>query len=252
MVRNARKKLNWKSSRVDTRDFLRVAAPLTQELPQKVSLGQGVPLYNQGSLGSCTANAIGTAVMIALLAQTGKYWVPSRLFVYYNEREMEGTIDKDAGAFIRDGFKSINKQGVCAESIWKYIPSNFAKKPPAKAYSEALLHKALKYHAVPNTLENIKQTLANGQAVVFGFNVYASFMSRNMEVTGIMPMPKKMEDWYGGHAVCAIGYDEARQAVQVRNSWGSGWGIKGDFWMPYAFITSLECDDFWCVELISP
>jgi C1A family cysteine protease len=244
------RKLNWKASKPDSRDFWRISS-MPKELPTKVELAQAIPLYNQLSLGSCTANAIGTAVMIAMQAQTGKYWVPSRLFVYYNEREMEGTVGQDSGALIRDGFKSINQQGVCAEATWKYVPSNFTKKPPAKAYSEALLHKALKYHAVKNNIESIKETLAAGQAIVFGFNVYASFMSKNMEVTGIMPMPKKMEDWYGGHAVCAIGYDDARGAVLVRNSWGSGWGIKGNFWMPYEFITSLECDDFWCVELVA-
>ncbi|MEY4904472.1 MAG: hypothetical protein RLZZ292_2287 [Bacteroidota bacterium] len=243
--------LNWKPSPTDVRDKLNAYSMLDNNNPSSAYLGLSMPIYDQGKLGSCTANAIGTAVMIALNAKQNAYFVPSRLFVYYNERAMEGTINEDAGAFIRDGFKSINRDGVCDEKTWKYDEAKFAKKPTLKAYKEASLHKALDYKSVSNTLSELKRCIINQRAVVFGFNVYTSFLSKSVALSGIMPLPKGNEACEGGHAVCVIGYDDVRQAFLVRNSWGKTWGINGSFWMPYSFITSYECDDFWNLNVIS-
>jgi papain like protease len=40
----------------------------------------------------------------------------------------------------------------------------------------------------------------------------------------------------GGHCIVIVGYDDARQAWLVRNSWGAGWGMAGSpgyIWMGY-------------------
>ena len=74
--------------------------------------------------------------------------MPSRLFIYYNERAMEGTVDTDSGAMIRDGIKSVNaKVAPARRSLWPYDIANFAENPPRKAYQEAKNTSALLHGA---------------------------------------------------------------------------------------------------------
>ena len=120
-------------------------------LPTKVDLRSKMPrVYDQGHLGSCTANAIGAAFEFDLMKQRQKDFMPSRLFIYYNERAIEGTVDSDSGAMIRDGIKSTAKLGVCTEDTWPYDLARFTEKPPAKAYTEA-------YKKNPKALELIRK-----------------------------------------------------------------------------------------------
>ena len=111
----------WVPDLPDARDYM-YAAPLQvlTGLPPKVDLRpQCPPVLDQGALGSCTANAIANAHLFDQRKQKAKQpFLPSRLFIYYNERVMEGTVHSDAGAMIRDGIKSIAKQGTCAEKQW--------------------------------------------------------------------------------------------------------------------------------------
>jgi len=83
---------------------------------------------DQGQLGSCTANAL--VGNLEFLEKKGGHTVTnlSRLFIYYNERAMEGTIYDDAGAMIRDGVKTLVKLGVCTERKWPYDITKFTQK----------------------------------------------------------------------------------------------------------------------------
>jgi C1A family cysteine protease len=249
----------WLPDLPDNRD-LTYAAPLTalKALPSKVDLRKGCPpVYDQGQLGSCTANAIGAAFQFDQKKEGLKSSMPSRLFIYYNERDMEGTIRQDSGAYIRDGIKSVNKLGVCPESMWPYdggeYPPNprLTVKPSAACYKEAKKHTADQYARVPRTLNQMKGCLASGFPFVFGFTVYASFESDRVAKTGVMPMPKSGEEVIGGHAVMAVGYDESSQRFIIRNSWATTWGIKGYFTMPYSYLLDSNLsDDFWTIRLV--
>lgn len=235
---------------------------LTGQLPTSIDLRPKMPpVYDQGQLGSCTANAIAGAYEYGLIIETTKNstaiipFAPSRLFIYFNEREMEGTIGTDAGAEIRDGIKSVNKLGVCPETEWPYIESKFAHRPTAKDYKDALKHTASSYEAIDNTdLSAIKGALAEGLPVVMGFTVYNSFESDAVAKTGILNMPAKHEQQLGGHAVVIAGYDDAMYASAggfiIRNSWGNAWGQKGYFTMPYAYATDTHfATDFWAIKV---
>lgn len=249
----------WMPDLPDHRDLL-YAAPLTalKALPPKVDLRKGCPpVFDQGQLGSCTANAIGGAFQFDQRKEALKSFVPSRLFIYYNERDMEGTTGQDSGAYIRDGIKSVNKLGVCPETMWPYDPSPFPPnpkltvKPSPACYAEAKKHTADQYSRVPRTLNQMKGCLASGYPFVFGFTVYESFESSQVAKTGVVPMPKPGEEVLGGHAVMAVGYDDSSQRFIVRNSWGTGWGIKGYFTMPYAYLLDGNLsDDFWTIRLV--
>lgn len=242
----------WKPDTHDHRDRMMSLPFIAADLPPMVDLRAGCPpVYDQGNLGSCTANAIGAAHQFDQLKQPGgTTFVPSRLFIYYNEREMEGTVGIDSGAQIRDGMDSINKKGVCPETQWPYDISRFKTKPPIACYTEALKHQSIEYLRVTPTIDNIKAALAAKFPVVFGFTVYQSFETQAVAKTGIMPVPKRGERPLGGHAVLAVGYDDAKQVLIVRNSWGAGWGDKGYFYMPYDVIAANQARDFWTLKRV--
>jgi C1A family cysteine protease len=247
------KRLGWLPDLPDARDH-HYAAPLMalQKLAARVDLTSHCPhVYDQGELGSCTGNAIAGAIEFAEMKEKLPHpATPSRLFIYYNERVIEHTVPTDAGAMIRDGIKSVNKQGACREKTWPYDVAKFANKPPVSAYEEATQHQVTSYQRISRTLNQMKGCLASGYPFVFGFTVYTSFMSDTVAKSGKAPMPHHGESIEGGHAVVAVGYDDADQRFIVRNSWGTGWGIKGYFTMPYAYLLEEDlADDFWTIRL---
>lgn len=248
----------WKPDVPDPRDTkLRSLAKHYTKLPNYVDLRENckdIPIYDQGHLGSCTANGVAFVYQYSEVKQkTPTQFMPSRLFIYYNERDMEGQTGEDTGASIRDGIKSINKQGVCDETLWPYDISKFAVKPSEECYNQAKGHHSLKYQRVNNfNAKDIEVCLNKGYPVVFGFIVYSSFESESTAKTGVVVMPKEGEKEVGGHCVVIVGYDRTKQQFIVRNSWGENWGDHGYCYFPYEYITDTKmCSDFWIVEKIS-
>ena len=243
----------WVPDLPDARDFM-YAAPerVLASLPTSVDLRPDLPpVYDQGQLGSCTANAIGAAFQFQQRREQLADFMPSRLFVYYTERVIEGTVDEDSGAMIRDGIKSVHKLGVCDEKIWDYDIARFTEKPPAEAYTQASEHQATVYRRVLPVLHQLQGCLASGTPFVFGFSVYDSFESREVAKTGVVPLPPRGERLLGGHAVLAVGYDDASQRFIVRNSWGTDWGMDGYCTMPYGYLTDPSlARDFWAIYAV--
>jgi len=245
----------WRPSKPDARD-LHFTPRLTKlDLPVKVDLTPLMPpVYDQGDLGSCTANSIGAAYEYDEIKQGKKdRYTPSRLFIYYNERMIEGTINSDAGAELRDGIKVVAKYGTCGEWRWPYNPAKFAKKPPTSCYTVGKSHTALQYHAVDNTsLIAMKNALNDGFPIIGGFTVYDSFMSEQVAKDGNVPMPNfSKEKVQGGHAILVVGYNDAMQRFIVRNSWGASWGQAGYFTIPYEYFTNPNlATDFWVIQVI--
>jgi len=120
----------WTPDVPDQRDLVYAAPAAVTAPPPSVDMRPGCPpVYDQGQLGSCTANAIAGAIQYEQMRQKEHQpFAPSRLFIYYNERVMEHTVSQDAGAQIRDGIKSVNHIGACPETDWPYVIANFAKK----------------------------------------------------------------------------------------------------------------------------
>lgn len=250
-------RLGWVPDFPDVRDLfyqrtMGVQYPVSIDLRSKFP----VPSYDQGQLGSCTANAIAGAIQYVEHQETGSDApdasdTPSRLFIYYEERAIEHTVSSDSGAMIRDGFKVLNKYGYISEATWPYDISTFSRKPTSAFTKEAKKYKTagyLRLNVLPGDMSAMKDCLVAGFPFVFGFTVYSSF--ENVGSDGVMPMPNfSSESVLGGHAVLAMGYDENRRVVIVRNSWSDGWGDKGYFYMPYDYITNPQlCDDFWTLR----
>ncbi len=245
----------WQPDVPDHRDHL-YAAPVIYlaKLPAQADLrSQCPPVYDQGQLGSCTANAIGANIQFDRRKQKLKPdFITSRLFIYYNERVMEHSIASDAGAQIRDGIKSVAKNGDCPEKEWPYVTAKFADKPPTACFRDALKYKAVQYQRVPQVLNQLKGCLASGYPFVFGFSVYTDFESERVAKTGSGNMPTAKEKLLGGHAVLAVGYDDKIQRFIVRNSWGAQWGMQGYFTLPYAYLTDANLSaDFWTIRLVA-
>jgi C1A family cysteine protease len=244
----------WIPDLPDHRDHLYAApAAIMAAIPTKMDLRpQCPPVYDQGQLGSCTANAIAGAVEFDQMKQKlADVFIPSRLFIYYNERAMEGTVNSDSGAQIRDGIKSIGKQGACHEKLWPYDIAKFKTKPPAPCYKDGAANAAILYQRLVQEIMQFKGCLASGYPFVLGFTVYESFESQEVAKSGKVPMPGAGEKVVGGHAVVAVGFDDSTQTLIIRNSWGPGWGMKGYFTMPYAYASSSNlASDFWTVKIV--
>jgi C1A family cysteine protease len=249
-------KYHWTKDPVDIRDKPYQLAPLTV-VPASVDLRQyASPIDDQGNLGSCTGNAIAGAIDL-IDKKNNKNLRVSRLFIYYQERLLEGTIYYDAGAYIRDGIKACYTYGAPLESIWPYNLNKWATRPTSAAYTDALTRKVTGYARCSN-FTAVKNAVAAGNPVIIGFTVYDSFegawgnIPHGQTGSGMMPYPNtSTESILGGHAVCIVGYNDNLNGGRFicRNSWGTGWGDNGYFYMPYQVIQNTSMSsDFWTIS----
>lgn len=252
------KRYGWMPDLPDVRD-LRWSPPKTRrgvlpKLPSKVDLrGDGFepPIYDQGYLGSCTANGVAAIFEAQQRAQGLSAYTPSRLFIYYEERRIINCISIDSGAFIRDGLRVVNKLGAPHESIWPYDINRFTIQPSANVYEDALDHQTTAYMTVDNKREfDVKQALAAGLRVTFGFTVYQWFESPDAK--GFC-RPVVGQSVLGGHCTVIVGYFRLGNVwwAIVRNSWGTGWGDGGYCYMPLRWICNYwNADDFWVIQQV--
>lgn len=251
------KKYGWRRSLPDPRDYKYTLPVHTMiDLPNKFNLiDKCPPVWDQGELGSCTAH--GACFVYKFNQEQEKLtdYDPSRLYVYYNTRVIEGTVDSDSGAEIRNAIKSIVQYGVCRNDLMPYDIKKFTQKPSDAAYQNGKLHHATEYARVPQDIQHIKTILAVQQRpIVFGFSVFSNFESDEVARTGKLNLPSPDDSMEGGHCVAIVGYDDTIDGgvVFIRNSWGNKWGLPeypGYFTMPYKYVLNPDlADDFWFVS----
>lgn len=199
--------------------------------------------YDQGELGSCTANAFcGAYRIMCAINKVNQSFEPSRLFFYYQERLIEGTPEEDSGADVIDGESYVMTNGICSERLCPYNVSLFTKEPSKEAYAEAMSYKISTYAVLDNgplsnILNEIKMAINNEQPVLIAIAIYSSFESLSVANTGHVPIPDtNNEECLGGHEMCLIGYNDESQCFTVMNSWGDKWGNGGLCYIPYGYL----------------
>ncbi len=252
--------LNWNVS-LPTRTP-HMTAPLTvAALPPQCSLlAKMPPITDQGELGSCTAHSAIAPLHVAQVnAKRSPIITPSALFLYYCERDLNGSVGADSGANISDIYTASHLYGVCPENLWPYDISKFKDAPPQAAYDAAKTERAHIFAPVPLTRARIKGCINLGFPVNLGFVVYESFMGPDVARTGIVPMPGAGEKVLGGHAHDIIGYNEGPGDYEGipagyymgRNSWSTAWGDQGYDYFPMGMVENPEIfSDAWMIRLI--
>lgn len=237
-------------SKLDTRDYL-AQSPHGIILPPAFVLPQCAEPYNQLPLGSCTANGMCGMLKTEYLIAGKTPPDPSRLYLYYKEREIEGDTDQDAGAQPRDGLMVLKNNGVARESIWPYDITRFTQKPPDAADQDAPSDKIKGFYRVPGII-GVKAALYQKRSVGLGLLVFQGMMASK---NGVIPMPGQ-ESPLGGHFLYIRGYQDRADwpgggYFVSRNSWGPTAGNgHGDYYLPYQYAgnTSLVWE-YWLIQI---
>ncbi len=205
-------------------------------------------VQSQSDLGSCTAQAIVAAYEILLKREyPSEFAELSPLFVYYNTRMEDNTINEDTGAYLRDAIKALGRYGVCTEEAWPYDTSKFNVKPSRDAYISADKYRIKEYRRL-TSIDNILDALSNEHPVITGIMVYSSFEQITNESV-ILSMPHDLEKELGAHALLLVGYDLSKRQFLAQNSFGSRWGDNGYFWIPFSYLEQ-ELTDAWIFDIL--
>lgn len=228
-------KFTLQRDKEDSRDFRFSSGLTSDELPTSMDLRYMFPpIWDQGNLGSCTANATGALRQYLSIRDWSEHTDLSRLFIYWYARFLGGNLNYDNGSYIRDAFKALSNIGCPPEEYWPYDESKFKETPSPDAFRMAENYKILEYHRM-FSVQEMKQAIAGYQPVVIGGEIFSSIMG--VEKDGMIKMPNVGVDGFlGGHAMIAVGYNDDLQCMLIRNSWGTWWGDNGYGWMPYAYF----------------
>ena len=251
------RKYNLLKDTHDPRDYRWTLPPHLRDvpLPSSVDLRPTMPpVYDQGPYGTCYANAVAGAVHFL----QNKRVTPSRLYIAWNACVCEGetVIAEENGIVsLRDTISPLTDKGYVPEASWPYDRDHLNVIPFTSCFADGATHLVTSYErllVLSNDLQSIKTALAEGRPVIFGMQVYKQFESASCAATGIVETPgwwDRQFNCLGGHAVLAVGYDDATQMFTVRNSWSSGWGRAGYFFLPYDYMSNSGLtNDFWVLN----
>lgn len=238
-----------KPSKHDSRDFVykqNNSRPLTNEIDLRE---WDSIVEEQGDLGSCVGAALTNAYELMVKKEYPEKFVNlSSLFVYYNSRLIggDGLILEDSGAYIRDGLKTLQRDGVCSEQLWPYNIEMFDDKPTEECYENALSRKIGAYQLLQTNTDAL-QVLNSKKPVVIGLQIYDSFYDVN-RLNSVVRMPRATETDQGGHAMCLVGYSLKYQQFLAKNSYGTDWGNQGYCWITFDYLAKYGWD-YWSFDI---
>jgi C1A family cysteine protease len=209
-------------------------------------------IRDQGKIGSCTSHAAAYMYETYLRVANLSKETLSRRFLYKVTRDLLGW-KGDTGAYLRTVMQALATFGVPPEKYCGYDISRYDEEPGAFLYAIAQNYQAVTYYrldggtiSAENALNSIKLNISSNRACMFGFTVYF-----NMDASGNVSLPDKSSGVRGGHAVCAIGFDDTYRigtsvgAVKFANSWTPNWGHNGFGYLPYDYFRKGLASDVW-------
>jgi C1A family cysteine protease len=129
----------------------------------------------------------------------------------------------------------LENYGVCSPDLFPNNGQGYRTSPSKQAVAAAALTK-VKAHQLAD-LEEVKLCHGQGFPTFFGIPVYPSFVqSAEVMATGQIPLPDPSEQLAGGHELKTVGHDDSAEILILANSWGTGVGDHGYFYLPYAYF----------------
>lgn len=206
-------------------------------LPQEVDLRPfASPVKDQGDLGACVPSAVTSAYELLIKKHLpNQYTDLSTLFLYYNARLVEETIDHDVGVMhIKNALKVAKLCGLSRDSLWNYTEDRLTDRPSDDAYIDALSRRITSYKMV-SSIDNIIENLADDHPVVVGMDVFEDFDSLTKD-DPVVKMPWRGAYSMGGHSVVIVGYSLPNQQFTIKNSFGTDWGDSGYAYVPFDYV----------------
>jgi len=231
----------------DDRDYLMRAYLPVVRLPKKVDHTKKMsPIRDQGEEGTCVGFATASGMKeYQELLDYQKLVLLSPRFVYSEAKKIDGVPGLE-GTTIRAAMRVIKNIGVCQEKFWPYKPHQ-KDKPKKGATVNAKKFCILTYARILN-LDELRMSLATKGPAVLGIQVFKEMLKTK---TGIVLLPKKGERSLGGHAICACGYDDEKELVKFKNSWGK-WGDRGYGYLTFTYIERYMMDAWSSVDIEDP
>tara|TARA_B110000208_G_C11799546_1_gene441260 strand:- start:2051 stop:2863 length:813 start_codon:yes stop_codon:yes gene_type:complete len=218
---------------------------------RKIDLRLNCPgICNRKNIGSSVAHAICYVYEYNIIKHDmNNIFIPSKLFLYFNQRLLKHTQEFDCGSSIRDGLSILDKIGICSEVVYPYDISLIYDKPSDEIYEEASHNKGIEYYKIKPIITNIKTLLQDSIPIIFGFGIYSSFENQVSDNGFTIKIPQENEKFIGGSCGVCVGFNDEKQAFIIMNSKGVEWGDKGYFYMPYLYLTNNNlCSNFWIIK----
>jgi hypothetical protein len=218
-------------------------------LPAKIDYtSKMTPVRNQGDEGTCVAFA--GVVGVKEYQDTKEYKNLIGLsprYIYHLCKKYDGSPDEE-GTYPRTAMKMLLKYGTPPENYWPYRPHQ-TDKPKHGAGKAAVKYRVRAYARLRTQVEMKRSLVINGPYLA-GVDVYESWFTKKAERTGLITMPKRSDQYQGGHAICIIGYDDTKKLFKFKNSWGAAWGDRGYGYLAYDYMKQYCLDAWSATDLI--
>ncbi|MFI9271360.1 C1 family peptidase [Kitasatospora sp. NPDC052896] len=213
---------------------------LAADLPASVDLSNYLPsVGDQGQVGSCVAWAIDYSAIGIMEGEQGIKGAPhAPMYTYAQIAQGD-----DQGSYAYQHFDILTTQGLDTKADYWQGDFDYTTQPDANETANAANWKLSGYTALDTgdaLVNEVKSSLAQGEPVVFAFEVYQSLEDIDASTAAnysYYPTDSELAGQpLGGHEVAIVGYND--QGVKIANSWGSSWGDNGYFTVPWKFVTN--------------
>ncbi|MFO0547251.1 MAG: C1 family peptidase [Polyangiaceae bacterium] len=212
------------------------------QIQPAVDVSAGFQARNQGDQSSCSAFAIAAGITLVRGQREGadpNGIFASPAFIYERLRTLESPpVECNQGTFIATGLAGLVREGAAtAEEIPYQSEEDGSVCSVNSEAKEGHLYRLGGYEEMlPVTRSRIKETLSAGLPVVIGVTLPPGFEDWNGEAAKAVFKGQgecTSSVHCGGHAMLITGYDDAKSAYRILNSWGPDWGDAGYFYWDY-------------------